>query len=89
MYGIQIDIGLEGYSFDIPSVVYNKQAFVPDGQNIDFAWSWSTSASSNQDGVYGTLYSGEPISTADVSGSYFIENGNIDCDNYVDPEECI
>jgi hypothetical protein len=88
MYGIQMDIGLDGYTFTIPSIVYNKQAFVPDGQNIEFTWTWSTSASVDQDGVSGTLYSGEPINTADVSGSYFVENTNIDCDNYQNPEEC-
>ena len=89
MYGIQMDIGLSGYSFDIPPVMYDKQAFVPDGQTATFSWTWSTSSSAIQCGTPGTLYEGHGIDTSDVSGSYFVENEDINCTEIIDPpEEC-
>lgn len=89
MYGTQMDIGLSGYSFDIPPVMYNKQDFVPDGQDITFTWTWSISGSSYQDGQGGTLYEGDGIDTSDVSGSYFVINDETNCSDIIDPpEEC-
>jgi hypothetical protein len=78
MYGIQFTIGLDGYYFDIPEVMYNKQIFVPNGQVVEFSWNWVSSISSvDEYGNDGIIYSGEPIDTSDVSGSYFVENPNV------------
>lgn len=79
MYGTQFDIGMEGYTFEIPEIMYNKQVFVPDGQTIEFTWTWDISASGvDEFGREGTLYSGDSINTSNVSGSYFVENPNLE-----------
>ncbi len=89
MYGTQMDIGLSGYSFEIPPVMYDKQDFVPQGDEIAFTWTWSVSGDVVQDGEIGTLFEGSPIDTSDVSGSYFVENENINCNDIINPpEEC-
>lgn len=81
-------LGTEGYYFTIPSVRYNKQMFEPDGTTVSFSWTVSTSSTTEQHGVEGTLYEGDPVDTSDVSGSYFVANGSDVCDELAEGREC-